>query len=89
MFNRSSASAKVGGKVKPFHAWSLAQFIDVATGVGVLKEDVKKFSHGTRDFRNYIHPYEQLASGFKPDEHTARVCLQVLKAAVASVAGTR
>ena len=89
-FNRASASPKaVDGSVKRFHEWSLAQFIDVACEAGLLKPDVKKFSHGLRDFRNYIHPYEQMLSGFSPDEHTAKVCFQVLKAALASVAGER
>lgn len=44
-----------------------------------LKEDVKKFSHTLRDFRNYIHPYQQMSIGFQPNEHTARICFQVLK----------
>jgi len=89
-FNKSKASPKSpDGKVKPFHEWSLAQFIDTACDVELLKLDVRKFSHGLRDFRNYIHPYEQMVSGFTPDEHTAKVCFQVLKAALASVAGKR
>lgn len=89
-FNRASASPKAAdGSVKRLHEWSLAQFIDVACEAGLLKPDVKKFSHGLRDFRNYIHPYEQMSSGFTPDEHTAKVCFQVLKAALASVAGER
>ena len=88
-FNRSLASPKQNGKVKPFHVWSLSEFINVSYDVGLLKPDVQKFSHGLQDFRNYIHPYEQMASGFRPDEHTARVCFQVLKAALASVAGER
>ena len=89
-FNRASASPKTAdGSVKRFHEWSLAQFIDVACEAGLLKPDVKKFSHGLRDFRNYIHPYEQMVSGFTPDQHTAKVCFQVLKAALASVAGER
>lgn len=89
-FNQAKASPKsADGSVKRFHEWNLAQFIDVASEIGVLKLDVKKFSHGLRDFRNYIHPYEQMASGFAPDEHTAKVCFQVLKAALASVAGER
>lgn len=89
-FNRASASPKAkDGTVKQFHEWSLAQFIDVACEIDLLKPDVKKFSHGLRDFRNYIHPYEQMVSGFTPDEHTAKVCFQVLKAALASVAGER
>jgi len=89
-FNKATASAKDGnGGVKRFHEWSLAQFIDVACEIDLLKPDVKKFSHGLRDFRNYIHPYEQMSSGFTPDEHTAKLCFQVLKAALASVAGER
>lgn len=89
-FNRATASPKAkDGSVKQFHEWSLAQFIDVACEIDLLKPDVKKFSHGLRDFRNYIHPYEQMQSGFTPDEHTAKLCFQVLKAALASVAGGR
>ena len=89
-FNRASASPKAAdGSVKRFHEWSLAQFIDVACEAGLLKPDVKKFSHGLRDFRNYIHPYQQMVSGFTPDQYTAKVCFQVLKAALASVAGER
>ena len=89
-FNQSPASPKdSSGKVKAFHEWSLAQFIDVACDIDLLKPDVKKFSHGLRDFRNYIHPYQQMLSKFTPDEHTAKVCWQVLKAALASIAGDR
>ncbi len=89
-FNRANASPKsIDGTVKRFQDWTLANFIDVACEIGVLKPDVKKFSDGLRDFRNYIHPYQEMASGFTPDEHTAKVCFQVLKAALASVAGER
>lgn len=89
-FNRATGSPKdANGDVRKFYEWSLAQLIDVACEIGILKIDVKKFSHGLRDFRNYIHPYEQMVSGFSPDEHTAKVCFQVLKAALASVAGDR
>ena len=89
-FNRAATSPKaVDGSVKRFQEWSLAQLIDVSCEVGLMKPDVKKFSHGLRDFRNYIHPYQQMISGFLPDEHTAKLCFQVLKAALASVAGER
>jgi len=56
--------------------------IDVAFELKIIKEDVKKFSHALRDFRNYIHPYQQVSSGFNPDHHTANICFQVLKAAI-------
>jgi len=89
-FNQSPSCPRTDdGKPKRFHEWYLSQLIDVACEIGILKPDVKKFSHGLRDFRNYIHPYQQMVSGFTPDEHTAKVCFQVLKAALASVAGER
>jgi hypothetical protein len=89
-FNEARSSPKnANGKVRPFHEWSLAQFIDVASELGYLKLDVQKFGHGLRDFRNYIHPYEQMASGFNPDKHTAEICMQVLRAAIACLSGER
>lgn len=70
------------GAVLDFSKWTLSNFIDVSFEVGFLKEDVKKFSHVLRDFRNYIHPYHQMSRNFLPDEHTAKICFQVLKAAL-------
>lgn len=55
---------------------------DVAYEIGMFKPDVKKFSHDVRDFRNYIHPYQQMTERFEPDKHTAVICFQVLKAAI-------
>ena len=88
-FNQAKATPTKNGSPKPFREWNLAQLINVAYEVGILKLDIKKLSHGLRDFRNYIHPYEQLSSGFMPDEQTAKVCFQVLKAALANLAGER
>ncbi|MFT9015108.1 MAG: hypothetical protein ABF990_05145 [Acetobacter sp.] len=89
-FNRSSSCPKTTeGKPKLFHDWTLSQLIDVSCEIGLLKPDVQKFSHGLRDFRNYIHPYAQMLSRFYPDKHTATLCFQTLKAALASVAGER
>lgn len=83
-FNQSGMSPKdkETGKVKQFHNWTLSNFIDVAFDIKLLGLDVKKFSHSLRDFRNYIHPYQQMSSGFNPDKHTAKISWQVLKAAI-------
>ena len=51
--------------------------------------DVQKFGHALRDFRNYIHPNEQLRSGFSPDRHTAKLCFHAFIAALSDIAGTR
>lgn len=83
-FNQSSSSPrnKETGKVLPFQDWTLNNFIDVAYNIGFLGLDVKKFSHSLRDFRNYIHPYQQMSSQFSPDIDTAKISWQVLKATI-------
>lgn len=82
-FNTARASPKDNnGKVRQFQEWSLSNFIDVAREMLLIQHDTHKFSHSLRDFRNYIHPFEQMASGFSPRENTAKICLQVLKAAI-------
>ncbi len=89
-FNQSNSSPKdKNGKVKPFRDWDLANFIDISHDIGLLKLDVKKFSNPVRYFRNYIHPREQMNSNFHPDLHTANICFQVLRAAIADLSGDR
>jgi hypothetical protein len=85
-FNQSAVSPKdKSGKVRPFHEWTLNDFINVARDLNLIGEDVKKFSHALRDFRNYIHPYQQMSSKFNPDGHTARICWQVLQGSIAQL----
>lgn len=82
-FNKAKSAPKdKENKVKKLYDWTLNNLIDVACEIGFLKEDVKKYSHTLRDFRNYIHPYQQLISRFNPDEHTAKISWQVLKTAI-------
>lgn len=73
---------KESGQPLKFPQWTLAAFIDIAKEVGFIDEDTKKFSHTLRDFRNYIHPHQQMLSQFNPTEHTAKLCWQVLKLAI-------
>ncbi|MDB5158349.1 MAG: hypothetical protein JWR50_3056 [Mucilaginibacter sp.] len=81
-FNTAKTAPAKEGKVKAFYDWTLSNLIDTSHELGILKEDVKKFSHALRDFRNYIHPLQQVGSNFHPDKHTAQICWQVLKAAI-------
>lgn len=53
-FNQSKSAPKdKEGKIKQFHDWTLSNFIDTSYEVGLFKEDVKKFTHSLREFRNY------------------------------------
>lgn len=89
-YNQASSAPKgKDGKTLNFPNWNLNNFIDVSAEVGLIKQDVKKFSHLVRDYRNYIHPYAQMSSGFIPDKHTASICFQVLKAAICQIAEFR
>ena len=86
-FNKSKSAPinKNSTTVKKFNEWTLNDFINSAYELDIIKEDVKKFSHVVREYRNYIHPYQQLCSQFNPDEHTASICFQVLKAMISQI----
>lgn len=89
-FNKCSSSPKdKDKKVLPLLDWKLVDLINVAHSLELIKLDVKKFSHELRDFRNYVHAWQQKSSGFTPRKHTAEICLQVLKAALADLSGSR
>lgn len=48
------------GKVKPLQDWTLSELITVSKDVRVLSADVAKHADQVRNFRNYIHPRQQL-----------------------------
>ena len=81
-FNQAVSAPKKDNKVLLLHQWTLSSLIDVGYELKLIHEDVKKHSHALRDFRNYIHPHQQNASGFFPHEHTAKISWQVLQAAI-------
>lgn len=77
------------------HEWKLTHWIQVLAYLKDLSPNVEKFGHALREFRNYVHPAEQLSNGFSPDEHTARIGFHVVVAAAdglilaeSSIAGT-
>lgn len=82
-YNQTKCSPKSkDGKTLKLYNWSLANLIDSSRELNFIGEDVSKFSHVLRDFRNFVHPYHQLNCRFTPDSHTVRICWQVLQAAI-------
>lgn len=77
----TSAPKDKSGNVKKIYDWKLSELIDVSCDTKFIGLDVKKFSHVLRDFRNYIHPFQQMSQNFNPDQHTVDICWQVFKAA--------
>lgn len=84
-FNMAKSSPKRDGKVKGFEEWGLKDYIDVSKELEYIDEDVKKFSHVLQDFRNYIHPYQQMVNKFNPSIETAKLCVQVVKIAIQQI----
>ena len=74
------------GKVKYFAEWSLSDMINVAHEASWIDLDVKKFSHSLREFRNLIHPYQQMAVKTFPDRDTCEISWLVVQAAANDLA---
>jgi hypothetical protein len=74
-------SERFNKPARHLHEWRLSEWIDVLAYLGDLSPNIEKFGHGLRDFRNYVHPAEQLAHHFSPNQHTARIGFQVVVAA--------
>ena len=79
-------AARYGQPPPKFREWKLAQWIEVLEDLGVYSVTIAKFGHALRDFRNYIHPGEQLAADFHADGHAARISFHVVVAAASDMA---
>lgn len=77
---RSSTAPKGSktGKVKSINTWTLNDLIKVAYACGWIQHDAQKFAHDLRDYRNFVHPREQLKIGHPPDLDTVTVCWDVV-----------
>jgi hypothetical protein len=84
-FTAAKAAPRTSGKIRNLNEWKLNDLINVAYELGYVTKNVKDFGHALREFRNFIHPRAQVAAAFKPDANTAKICFQVLKAALTAV----
>ncbi|WP_026421870.1 hypothetical protein [Actinokineospora inagensis] len=62
------------GKKVPSRRAGLELLIDTAHDRELIQLDAKNFMHPVRDFRNYIHPRQQLEKSFSPDQDTVALC---------------
>jgi len=74
------------GRVKYFAEWSLSDMINVAHEANWIDLDVKRFSHPLREFRNLIHPYQQMLTKTFPDKDTCEIGWLVVQAAANDLA---
>lgn len=87
--NAAAASPKdrTTGRVLPLKDWKLSALIDVTKEIGLIDEDTSKFSSSMREFRNYIHPNQQVTKKFSPTMATAEICFKVLQSAIVQLEG--
>ncbi len=85
VFASSPSAPAARGKSKPIGEWTLAELITVSRSLGFVGEDVLKHADHVRNFRNYIHPRQQMRENFEPRMMTAQIARQVLLAALSDL----
>lgn len=67
------------GKAFPMNKWTLRHYIDVAHELNWISESTRNVGEVLRDYRNYVHPYKQLAHGVTLDIHDAKLFWEIAK----------
>jgi hypothetical protein len=58
--------------------WDLTDLIKVAVELNLVSAGVEKLSHPIREFRNLIHPGNEIRNGLQFDAEEAKIALEVL-----------
>jgi len=58
--------------------WDLAHLIDVSLELGAVTEGVQTLSHSVRQYRNLIHPGNEIRNKLTFDTEEARIAIEVL-----------
>jgi hypothetical protein len=58
--------------------WDLAELIDVAVELKLVSAGVSKLSHPIREYRNLVHPGNEIRTALEFDREEARIALEVL-----------
>jgi hypothetical protein len=82
----STAPHDRDGKVKRYTEWTLNNLIEVAHECRWIEADVRDFAQALRDYRNLVHPWEQLQRQVTPDADTCEIAWSVVQAAMNDLA---
>lgn len=58
--------------------WDLSELINVAVELELVTEGVEKLSHPIREYRNLVHPGNEIRNNLRFDAEEARISLEVL-----------
>jgi hypothetical protein len=77
--NPGAQEAQSAPKGKPdLSRWDLNDLIKVAIELELVTGTVEKLSHPVRDYRNLVHPGNELRSKLAVDREEARIAIEVL-----------
>ena len=62
--------------------WTLENYIEVATDLGLITRGVESFSHSLRDYRNLVHPLKEIRGNYKIQREEATASFESLKMAI-------
>lgn len=71
---RDHGVARANGRRQPMSRVSLNELIDIAHGKGWVQVDARDFLNTVRDYRNFVHPRQQLERELTPDRDTVMMC---------------
>jgi len=77
--NETAAKAtKSAPKNSDITRWDLSNLIDVAVKLSLVSAGVEKLSHSIREYRNLVHPGNELRNKLRFDAEEAKIAVEVL-----------
>jgi len=77
----NESQAKASGRASKFPditRWDLSDLINVAVDLKLVTPGVEKLSHPIREYRNLVHPGNEIRNKLKFDAEEAKIALEVL-----------
>lgn len=73
IFKLKSMPKDKNGSPLQIKEWTLKHYIDVAHGMGWIRQSARDIGAVLRDYRNYIHPSKELSHGITLDRNDTKV----------------
>jgi hypothetical protein len=76
--NSQAQSSPRAGKGADITKWGLSELIEVAVDLDLVTSGAQKLSHSVRDYRNLIHPGNELRNKLTFDAEEAKIALEIM-----------
>jgi hypothetical protein len=71
-------SATKAPKLQDLTRWDLSDLINVSVELGLASQATEKLSHSVREYRNLVHPGNEIRNKLTFDAEEAKIALEVL-----------